>query len=93
VTNTGCYLKSVYSSWKLISHLISYSNEMGKPISCFSKGWMAQLQSSLHKVLASLGRVTSRFKSPLYLKGSSRHFQRNALQGESSFHFSSPLAS
>lgn len=35
LTNSGCYLKSIYSSWKLISHLISYSNEMGKLISFF----------------------------------------------------------
>lgn len=37
LTNSGCYLKSIYSSRKVISHLISYSNEMGKLISCFSE--------------------------------------------------------
>lgn len=37
LTNSGCYLKSICSSQKLISHLISYSNEMGELLPCFSE--------------------------------------------------------
>lgn len=75
LTNSGCYLKSTYSPRKLISHLISYSNEMGKPISCFSEVcacWLdstatatatAQLSPGLSSPVPSLCWVISRFWS------------------------------
>lgn len=101
LTNSGCYLKSIYSSRKLISHLISYRMRWGNwflvSLRYVHAGRMAQPQPKLKWVLAwvpphllwagwSPGLVLS-------LKSSSRHFQRNALQWKTRFHFSSSLAS
>lgn len=102
LTNSSCYLKSIYSSRKLISHLISYSNEMGKPISrfsgvraCWADGTAAaraELSPGLSSPTPPLGWGISRFKASPLFKEQPQAFPKKCIAMENTLSFQLPFS-